>query len=600
VALALVSPALAGGFFSDDYVQLAQLERWSPVPSGPLDLYEFMPREPGAVEALRDRGIIPYFTAPDLKLAFLRPLSSALMWLDFTLFGRWPLPYHVHTLLWFAALLLAAAAVLRRALPPEPEDGGGDSRVPSQARAGLAILALLLFCIDDAHAMAAGWIAARNAAVACALVFAGLWAHLRWRTEGWRPGSWLAPVAVGLGLAAGEMGLAALAYLFAWELVERRPGRLRALLPTSALAAGYLAAHRLTGSGARASGGYLDPFGDPLGTLAVLPERALLLLGNLLLGTPVDLLLFDERLRWPLLGAGAAAALGMAIWLPRALRRLPAEEARAVRWLVLGGAGALLVSVPALVGERVLMAASLGGSVVLAVLLRDAWRALRVRRAVLPALGVLALALPNLVAAPPLLIGKMFVLRTMASEYLRIAGEAEILAPVPARVLVVAVGDLLPMHLAALRLFHQQVPPEKIRAVVTTRDVRNVELPDRVGYLGSTALSLSSAAHQLRRTAADTLELRTPRGTLLDGAWARTLRGPSQPMPRGHVTRLSYMTATVVEDRAGRPTRVELRFDRAVDDPSLVFLVLSRGRLVRLTLPAIGQEIAVPQDLRLF
>jgi hypothetical protein len=55
------------------------------------------------------------------------------------------------------------------------------------------------------------------------------------------------------------------------------------------------------------------------------------------------------------------------------------------------------------------------------------------------------------------------------------------------------------------------------------------------------------------------------------------------------------MTATVLDDRGGRPARVEFRFDRPLDDPGLVFLAFSGGGLRRFALPAIGEEVAVPR-----
>ena len=110
----------------------------------------------------------------------------------------------------------------------------------------------------------------------------------------------------------------------------------------------------------------------------------LLLIGSLVGATPIDVLNVEPTLRTPLLIAGAGFGLLVAVWLPTALRRLTPDEATAVRWLGLGALGALLVGTPALLGERVLLAASLGGAVVLAVLLRDGWRrwVARERRAV--------------------------------------------------------------------------------------------------------------------------------------------------------------------------------------------------------------------------
>src|SRR5215831_5876 len=135
LGVALVLPSLRAGFFADDYLQIAQLEGWSANPVSPLDLYSFVPRDRARRAELIDRGA-PYFAAPELKLRFLRPLSSALMALDHALFGRRPLPYHVHTLLWYAALLALVGALYRRAAPRS-----------------LAMLAFLIFCLDDAHAL---------------------------------------------------------------------------------------------------------------------------------------------------------------------------------------------------------------------------------------------------------------------------------------------------------------------------------------------------------------------------------------------------------------------------------------------------------------
>jgi hypothetical protein len=529
------------------------------------------------VAALVDLGA-PYFLAPNLELRFLRPLSSALMAIDHTLWGRRPLPYHLHTLLWYAALLAAVGALFRRAAPRS-----------------LAPLAFLIFCLDDGHALSVTFIAARNAVVACALVWLGLGAHLRWRIHGWRPGAWLAPLLGALGLAAGEMGLGALAYLVAWEICERRPGWRRALAPTALLVAAYFVVYRLVGAGARGSGAYLDPFGDPLGFLGELPARLLLLFGNLIFRTPIDSAFFNDWLWAPLVAVGAAAALVVALWLPGALRRLPPDEAARVRWLGLGAAGALVAATPGTPGDRLLFAAGLGGSIVVAALLHDAWQLLRARQArLLPAIALMSLGLPNLVIAAVALPGKTVFFAKMFDGYRRLAREAEIAAPVPARAVVVALDDLFPLQLLAVRALEQGRTPEELR-LIARGEGATLGGPDRLGELGSGILSMASAAHRLRRTAADTLELSTPDGTLLDGAWPSVFRARSLPLPRGAVVRTSYMTATVLDDRTGRPTRVSFQFTRSLDDPSLIFLAFRDGGLRRLAMPPIGGEMAFPR-----
>ncbi|HET6146415.1 MAG TPA: hypothetical protein VFH68_02705 [Polyangia bacterium] len=578
----LVLPALRAGFFGDDYLQIAQLESWSWSPARPLDLYSFFPRNAAVVERMRGEGVIPYFAAPGLKIAFLRPLSSALMWFDHALFGRSPVGYHVHSLAWYAGMLLTAALLLRRAAPA----------------GSLAPLALLIFCLDDGHAMAVAFTAARNASVACTLAWLAVIAHLRWRTERWRPGGVLALVLAALALAGGEMALGALAYLVAWELSQRRQGRARALTPLLLLVAAYLIVYGATAWGAQGSDAYLDPFGDAPGFLRRLPERTLLLLGNLIVSAPIDVALFDQRLLVPLLAIGGAAGLAVAIWLPRAMRRMEADEANLVRWMGLAAIAALLASAPALPGERVLTAASLGGAVVVAALLRDAWRLFRAgRQRPRAVLALVALGLPNLVGGAVALPGKTVLYRSMFNESRRLAGAAEIASPVPARVVVVALDDLVAVYLPAIRVFEQGWTPAQIRAIGAHKNDADppLPLPDRIGYRGTTVLSLASADHRLRRTSADEFELSTPGGTLLDGTWAGLLRARTLPLARGSVVRTSFMTATVVDDRAGIPTRVAFRFDRSLDDPALVFLIPARAELRRLIMPAIGVEIAIPR-----
>jgi hypothetical protein len=72
-------------------------------------------------------------------------------------------------------------------------------------------------------------------------------------------------------------------------------------------------------------------------------------------------------------------------------------------------------------------------------------------------------------------------------------------------------------------------------------------------------------------------------------------RARSLPLPRGAVIHTSYMAATVLDDRAGRPTRISFRFTRPLDDPSLIFLTFQGGHLRRLALPPPGAELALPR-----
>ncbi|HEY0706774.1 MAG TPA: hypothetical protein VGG33_08260, partial [Polyangia bacterium] len=152
------------------------------------------------------------------------------------------------------------------------------------------------------------------------------------------------------------------------------------------------------------------------------------------------------------------------------------------------------------------------------------------------------------------------------------------------------------LDLPVYRAFYSPFSSDQLRAfrVAGPDGVGPLPLPDEIGYLGSTVLSLSPAPHRLRRTAADEIELFTTAGTLLDGTWASCLRAPGLKMPTGTTIKTSLFTATVREtDSEAKPTRVAFRFQQPLDDPSLVFLGLSNGRLRQLTLPAVGAEMDV-------
>jgi len=573
----LVLPSLRAGFFGDDYLQIAQLEGWSANPVGPLNLYSFVPPDGGVLARLLDLGA-PYFTAPHLKIQFFRPLSSALMALDHVLYGRNPLPYHIDTLLWYAALLAVVGALYRREAPRS-----------------LWLLAFLIFCLDDGHAFSVTFTAARYAVVSCVLVWLGLAAHLRWRIHGWHAGAYLAPLLGALGLAAGETGLGALAYLVAWEVCQRRPGWRRALAPTALLVLGYLVVYRLCGMGAHDSGAYLDPFSEPISFLSKLPASLLLLFGNLVLRTPLDMALLDERLRAPLLAVGVVAAVVVAVWLPRALRRLPPDDSARVRWLGLGAAGALVAGTPGMLGERLVFAAGLGGSVVVAALLHDAWQMFRARRArILAVVALASFGLPNLVIAAIALPAKTVFLTRTFEGYRRLALEAEINAPVSTRVVVIALDDLFPLQMLSIRAVEQGRQPDELRPI-TLGTGAAIDGPDDLGRLGGGVLSMASATHRLRRTAADTVELSALDGTLLDGPWPAAFRARSLPLPRGTTIHTAYMTATVLDDRAGAPTRTSFQFTRPLEDPSLVFLIFRDGRLRKLEMPPVGGELELPR-----
>src|SRR5260221_2374153 len=158
------------GFFTDDYVFVASLEASGPKPPSTFDLYDSAHGR-ADTQALVARGPFPWWTHPDLKVRFFRPISSALFLLDHAIFRHAPLGYHLHALLWYA-LFLAGVAFLFKLLFLPP----------------LRIWCSFLFALNAAHAEPLAWLASRHLLIACAPAVWGLVAHLLYREHGFRPG----------------------------------------------------------------------------------------------------------------------------------------------------------------------------------------------------------------------------------------------------------------------------------------------------------------------------------------------------------------------------------------------------------------------------
>jgi hypothetical protein len=508
-------------------------------------------------------GPYPWWTLPELRIAFWRPLSSALEALDYRLFGLNALGYHVHSVAWHLGLVAIFGSLLRRFVP-----------------GALGGLALLLFVVDDAHLLPVGWISNRNALVSTAFALLGVWMHLEWR-ESRKP--WALPVSLGalaLGLLAGETALGVFAYLLAYEWLGARgtvAERLRALAPAAVLAGVYLGVYKALGYGAHGSTMYVDPVGEPVSYLGAALGRVPALVGGLL-GLPVDAWGLSPESRPVLIGLGLGGAGLMVYLLRRAWPGMTGEERRHCRWLALGAGLSLLPVASAMPMGRLLLVPGLGASVLLAAVLRHAWRARKQARGLALTAGVLVLL--NGVLAPlswpamALLIPKLGADHAAQAERLR----RELESP---RFTSQRVVLLDPMDLNATLY----IP------ILWAR--QGLELP-RSWW----PLSLAMKPVAVTRTGASSLELeRADGGPFLAGELEQVLRSPAYPLGTGAQVRLEGMRVTVLAADARGPTRLGFDFGTPLEDPSLVFLHTRAGALTRFTPPPVGTRLDLSPGL---
>ncbi len=279
LAILLASPALFFGFCIDDWLhRLVLLGEggelgFSHSRSG---LFAFVRGVPAETRALRDTGFLPWWTQDDLVISFWRPVSVWTHQLDYALWPDSARLMHAHSLLWLGMCTVLAGVLYRRVM------GAGWA-------AGLAVL---LFAVEDAHAMPAGWIANRNGLIALALGITALIAHIRWRETRRAPYALLAGVMLGASLLSKEAGIATAAYLFAYAVFVdhgSRRHRLLSLAPYAVVIIGWRIVYRLLGHGIHGAELYNDPLMAPATFVRALFVRGPVLFLGQWAGPPADI-----------------------------------------------------------------------------------------------------------------------------------------------------------------------------------------------------------------------------------------------------------------------------------------------------------------------
>ncbi len=562
LALLLPLPSLRADLYTDDMGMVLAMDGVAPpVIPGAFHLYTFMSGAPGERDSLVSQSQIPWWSVDGIRISFLRPLSSALLWLDHALGGRNPLPYHVHSLLWYLAATLAAAMLFRRLLPAR--------------EAGLAAV---LFAIAPAHFMLGAWPSARHVAISGTFAILALVFHIDARCGAGRWRGALSALCAVLALAAGETALGLFGYIAAYELLDRREApalRLRALAPWAALFFAYALLYKAQAFGVRGVGAYIDPIGQPAAYLSALPTRLAVYLGSALLCIPSEITMLLPKSMATLGALGLASAALLALLLRRSPPTMSATLGTLL-WLVVGGLLALLPGIASITGDRVLFLPDLAVAAGLAVAILNAGKGPSSVTLWAARAGILLFVLAHFVLGPASFAFQSAELARTSHDALRIAEAAEI--PVRPGLSVIGIGladPLIGMYLPA-SLYIAPRPEPRPRAIQV--------------------LSTASHDHRVQRTGDRTLELSVIGGTLLDDPLAYLFRGPSTPLHVGDVTPLGTWKVRVLDVDAGRPTRFEVELDRSVDDPSFAFVVWRGGGLRKFTPPRLGETVLVRHE----
>ncbi len=555
LATLIALPTLFAGFLVDDYIHLLTL-RGEGTLATPFDLFQFAPGNAEALYPFINEGPLPWYTLPELKLHFFRPLSSATMLLDHAFFGESSVFYHLHSLLWYLLLTWSVFLLYQKRMA-----------------AGLAGLCCLLYLLDEGHIIPVLWWSNRNALVAAVPAVLGLVAHLRWREEHWRPGLPLSLAGYGLGLLGGETALGIFGYLIAYELVQRREtwfSKTRVLAPAGILAVSYLIVYKMANFGVYGSGVYLDPIAEWPAYLRALPVRFADLIGAQFFSLPAELPILSNEMRLPLLATTVTATTLIAVGAVLLWRYCSTEERQLLLWM---GLGSFIASLPVLAtfpSGRLLLLPSIGGCAWIGLFIMKGLESVRKKR-------------PWLIR----ILGRTFLLLHIVL--------------MPAFWIVTSASIPILMG-AAEDAFHEiEIDDSKI----TEQQAFCIFAPDPytgfyplvirqyLGYprpKGWQTLSLAPFDHELTRTASNRFEVRVSGGEMLSTPFERLLRSENFPFEAGDRVRLNGFSIDILETGDWGPRRFAVNLDHPLEDPRYVFLAWQDGHLSTVSWPPLGES----------
>ncbi len=511
-----------------------------------------------------DAGQLPWWTHPQLSIAFLRPLAAATQYADYLLWPHTPWLMHLHNMAWYALLVGFVGVLYRRMISSH----------------GAAALATFLYAIDDAHGEGTAWIASRNTVMTACFVAMALVAYDRARADAWRPGRWLSSLCLLLGFASSEAAIAAWAYLvpYAVLLDRARPrSRMLALAPLLAVSLAWQALYRVLGYGVHGSGEYRDPLDVPWFFLTHrLPEALPLVLREQLMLPKAAFAHFAWLLHPAVVVVSVVlAALAGLLWL-----RMLVRDREVAYWSCALIGSALPVCAIGM-WPRLLYLPGIAAFALVALVARELWN---ITLTAVAESGVPWRKLQLTLAAT--VLGGLLMVHAVLPLVLAPHGQD---AVVDYEERCKRSAGLLPAYdPARVDTLLVLNAPNFAVTLLSPHYADKRPWPARVYVLGATA-----APFHVARPDADTLLLQPRDGYLLEPV-SQSVRAPETPFARGQVIRVGSLTARIERLTAdGRPATVSLRAAH-LDDSKNLWVAWYQGRYQRVRLPKVGTTYEIP------
>ncbi len=561
----LTLPSFWNGLMVDDYFHRARaiIKKDSLAKdyfSSSWDMFHFTDGNPANIQKLIDKGLCPWWTSPEVRLSFFRPVTAFTHLLDYQLWPDHPALMHLHNIIWFAGVVLLLTILYKKIC------GAG----------WVSGLAALLFVLDDAHAMPVSWIANRNMVISLFFGLLVLLWHHRWSKEGDKTAGILAHAALILSLLANEGGIATIAYLFSYALFLERGllrKRLFSLVPYGLIIVIWRTIYSILGYGAANSAAYIDPVQSPFLYIQALFERFPLLLSGQLALPPPDIFLL-----LPPIYTTAAWVFGILFILLFLFTSLPLLRKDPVSkfWAL----GMLLSIVPVCAVfpmDRLLLFAGIGAMGLVAAFIAavknktlDSFdspgKKVRYR---LSRVFFYFLITIHLFAAPLLLPLRITSAGLAGKHFRESAKQVSFPAKIEERTVVLV---------NAPTFFHTIWMPL----------IWSAEGLPYPGHLRTLAPLMPSSCQVTRDS--DRSLVYQPRGGY---TWI-LLRGKNEGFHEGDTVKLKGMQVEILTvDKKGIPQKVRFHFDRPLEDPGLLWYIFRDGQYRPFDLPEPGTTITI-------
>ncbi|MCP4566444.1 MAG: hypothetical protein GY841_02555 [FCB group bacterium] len=530
----------------------------------PIHLFDFMDGEPQLTNKLIEKGHAPWWTDPEVKISFFRPLSVLTHLLDYKLWPNHPEMMHAQNLLWLFALVIAVGLFYRRLF------GKG-----ALIAAGLA---LILFALDDAHIETVSWIAQRNALIAMFLGVLSLIAYHKNRVEGWKLGAYLSPVLFSLAILAGEAGITTMAYLIPYTIFldsRKWSERIRPLLPFFIIILIWRIGTTMAGFSVENTDYYINPSQQPLHFILTALFRLPILITGLFTPISASFALYgppETSMRLLLLGCMVIILLAAIFW-PLLQKDKNARFFAAATILALVPCCAVGPS------NRLLIWSSLGAMGFLSCILISSFNRESIYRPTSRSLRFLwgavsiLIVIVHLLIAPvlrPILVNSSKELRQKV--YVSLPNDPSL----KDQSIIIVNG---PLVFAASHLQVMQA-------------AENLPVPKHTRIL-----SPSFASIELNRIDDYTLILH-PDGGYLKVILDALVCSRYKPLPVGHRIELSDLKIEVLSITSdGRPERIACQFGVPLEDNSLRWIFWQDGRYKSWTPLKVGQKVKLPPAL---